>query len=54
MIRCPLVNEEIEVGECVTTVDVCDGFVKERVLDQRILKNEDWKDVCRKCKYHEN
>lgn len=54
MIRCPLVNKEIEIGECVTTVDACDGVVKERILSKRILEQENWKDICRECPYHDN
>jgi hypothetical protein len=54
LIKCPLVNKEIDIGECVTIVDVCDGFVKETVISKSILKKENWKDICKNCEYHEN
>lgn len=54
MIKCPLINKEIDVGECVTIVDVCDGAVKEDIISQSILKQENWKEICRECEYHEN
>lgn len=54
MIRCPLVNRKIEEGECVVTVDVCEGMIKERVLSKEITEQKNWRDICRKCEYHEN
>lgn len=54
MIKCPLVNEEIDIGECVTIVDVCDGAVRENILGKHITEQKNWKDICRKCEYHKN
>ena len=54
MVNCPLVNREIDIGECVVTVDACDGAVDERILSKRILEKDNWKDICRKCKHHDN
>lgn len=54
MIKCPLVNKEIDIGECVVTVDVCDGVVKEDIISQSILEQKNWKETCRECEYHEN
>lgn len=54
MIRCPLKNEEIDEGECVVTVDACDSMIKERVIEKKILEQKNWKEICRKCKYHDN
>lgn len=54
MIKCPLTGNEIEAGECVTIVDACDGVVKDRILGKSILDREDWKEICRKCQYHDN
>lgn len=54
MIRCPLINKDIDIGECVTVVDVCEGAVKERVLSDEIIKQKKWKEICKSCKYHDN
>jgi hypothetical protein len=54
LIKCPLTKDEIDIGECVTIVDACDGAIKEQILGNHILKQENWKEICRKCKYHEN
>lgn len=53
LIRCPLTNSEIDIGECVVTVDVCDGAVREQVLNPVILRQDGWREICRNCKYHE-
>ncbi len=54
MIDCPLTDSEIDIGECVATVDACDGAVQEQILSPIILKQDDWKEICRACRYHEN
>jgi len=54
LVRCPLVNKDIEIGECVLTVDVCDGCIKERVLSDIITENQNWREICRNCEYHDN
>lgn len=54
MIKCPLVNKEIDIGECVVIVDVCDGVIKENLISKDILEQKNWKEICKKCKYHEN
>jgi hypothetical protein len=54
LVKCPLTNKEIEEGECVVIVDVCDGAVRERILSRQITENKNWKDICKKCEFHEN
>ena len=54
MIKCPLVNREIDEGECVVTVDACDGMIKEHILSKQITEQKNWKDTCKKCVYHDN
>lgn len=54
MIRCPILNQEIDIGECVTIVDVCDGCLKNSVLAENITEVENWKEICKACEYHEN
>ena len=52
MIRCPIVNKEIDIGDCSSIVDVVDGCIKEKVLSKDIVDKENWKEICINCKYH--
>lgn len=54
MIRCPIINKEIDMGECVAIVDICEGCVKETVLPRDIKDIENWKYICKNCEYHNN
>lgn len=54
MINCPLIDQEIDIGKCTLTVDVCDGCVKESALPEKITNNLKWRDICCECEYHEN
>lgn len=52
MVRCPLINEDINEAECVSITSVANGCIKEDVLNKEITKQKDWKETCSKCKYH--
>lgn len=54
MIRCPITNTDIDIGECVTIVDVCDKCTKDTILLEDIKKVENWRDICKECRYHNN
>ena len=54
MIKCPILETEIDIGECVVIVDACEGSVKETVLSETVLENSKWKEICKMCKYHDN
>ena len=54
MIKCPIINKDIDIGECVTVVDVCEGSVKETVLTDTFKNVKDWKEICKNCEYHNN
>jgi hypothetical protein len=54
MIKCPIINQEIDIGECVTIVDISDGCIKESMLPENILKVSNWKEICNNCEYHNN
>ncbi len=54
MIECPILGREIDIGECVVIVDVCEGAVKECVLSREILEKNTWREICKACKYHDN
>lgn len=52
MIRCPILNRDIDIGECVVIVDISEGCVKETLLPDNIRKIENWKDICKECENH--
>lgn len=54
MIKCPITNKEIDIGECVTTVDACEHCVSETVVARELKEVKNWRDICRKCEYHDN
>ena len=54
MIRCPIINSDLDIGECVVIVDVCEECIKETMLPEKIKEVENWKDICMKCEHHNN
>ncbi len=54
MIRCPIVNKDIDIGECVLIVDISEGCVKETMLPGDVVNIKDWKEICNRCEYHNN
>ena len=52
-IYCPMIDSEIDIVDCVENVDVVDGLIVESSLPQKYRQKEDWKDICKKCKYHD-
>lgn len=51
-VYCPLIDEEIEDIECIENVDCVIGIQKENSIPARYRKKENWKDICKKCKHH--
>lgn len=54
MVKCPIINQEIDIGKCVTVVDVSENVIKDTVIPDNIKAIEKWQDICKKCKYHNN
>ena len=54
MIECPILNKDIDIGECVIIVDVCEEMVKESVISNEVKEVENWREICKNCKYHNN
>lgn len=52
-ISCPLVDEVITSAECIENVDVIDGIMVEESMPDKYKVKEDWKEICRKCKFHD-
>lgn len=34
MIKCPILNKDIDIGECVAIVDICEGIRKGNYVTQ--------------------
>jgi hypothetical protein len=52
-IECPIIGEKIETGDCVFYSDVASGMIKEGCIPDRFREKTDWREICKKCKYHE-
>lgn len=52
-ISCPLVDASITSADCIENVDVVDGLIVEESMPDKYKVKEDWKEICRKCKFHE-
>lgn len=51
-VECPLVDELIRDIDCIENRDVVDGQVVESSLPDKYKLKENWKEICRKCIYH--
>ena len=53
MIICPLVDEEIDSGDCLINTDIIDGFISdESHIPDKFKVKPDFKEICKKCPYH--
>lgn len=52
-IRCPLIEDMIEIGDCVVYSDIASGMLKETCIPEKFRKKKNWRDICEKCKYHD-
>lgn len=51
-ILCPLVDDIIEDIECIENRDVVDEMTTEESLPNKYKRKSNWKEICRKCKWH--
>ena len=49
---CPLVDRKIEDIHCIENRDVVDGMLVESSLPDEYKRKINWKDICRKCQWH--
>lgn len=49
---CPLVDELIDDGECIENQDIVDEFVRDDHLPEKYKEKNNWRDICKNCKYH--
>lgn len=52
MIKCPIINKDIDIGECVLIVDISEGCAKETLLPGDVAMVKEWKEICNRCEYH--
>ncbi len=50
---CPLVDDTIEDIDCIENRDAVDRIIVESSVPMKYKKKADWKEICKKCKYHE-
>ena len=48
-VMCPLIDEMLSAGDCVAVTDITDGFIKERVLQDRFKEKENCREICEHC-----
>ena len=51
-VYCPMIDSAIDISDCIENVDVVDGLIVESSLPQIYKQKVNWKDICKKCKYH--
>ena len=55
MLICPLVNKEIDEIDCLENMDIVDEFISdESHIPEEFKIKPDYKDICKKCKFHES
>ena len=55
MLICPLVNKEIDEIDCLENMDIVDEFISdESHIHEEFKIKPDYKDICKKCKFHES
>lgn len=48
---CPLVDEVIDAIDCIENADVVRGIIIEDSMPQKFIQKENWREICKKCKY---
>lgn len=51
-VLCPLVDEMIEDIDCIENRDVVDGMIVESSLPDKYKQKENWRGICKNCKWH--
>lgn len=51
-VRCHLVDREIEDIDCVENRDAVDDMIAESSVPDEYKRKENWKDICKKCSWH--
>ena len=51
-IKCPLIDEEIEIIECIVNSDCISGMIKTENIPDKFKIRKDYKNICKNCEYH--
>ena len=51
-VMCPLVDEKIEDIDCIENRDIVDDMLIEDGMPIKFKKKENWKEICKKCQWH--
>ena len=51
-ILCPMVDKEIDDIDCIENRDVADGVITIDSIPKEYTLKQNWKDICKNCKYH--
>ena len=49
---CPVANRDIDGGDCIIICDVADKMIKPTVLPEGVIWNEEQREKCISCQYH--
>jgi hypothetical protein len=52
MVLCKLIDDKIEIGDCVICSDVASGMLKANCIEEKYRKKDNWRTICKECKYH--
>lgn len=51
-VYCPLIDDVIEDIDCIENRDCIDGFIKLSSLPDKYKVKDDYRDICKRCEYH--
>jgi hypothetical protein len=51
-VKCPMINDLIEIGDCVVYSDIASGMIKDSCIPDKFKENSNWRDICERCQYH--
>ena len=52
-IKCPLIDGEIEIIECIVNIDCISGMIKIENMPDKFKVKKDYKNICKNCRYHD-
>ena len=53
MVCCPLVDELITSADCIENSDIVRGMIKEASMPAKYKTKDNWKELCKNCKYYD-
>ena len=52
-VKCPLVDKLIDIADCIENRDIVNNLIKDINIPIQFTKKNNWKDICKKCKYND-